>query len=126
MYSTHNRLDAENRSTLNWKSRWSRDSQVTFCASATVYHSSQPSHTVKILIVHEVNYLSKIIYEFQILPEILSILGHEVVVIDYNDSWESEAHKAYCTFRTEVHRAVYRAYPGASITVRRPGMIRAP
>ena len=37
---------------------------------------------MRILVVHEVNYLSKIIYEFQILPEILSILGHEVTIID--------------------------------------------
>ena len=44
---------------------------------------------VKLLVVHEVNYLEKIIYEFQILPEILSILGHEVTIIDYNDSWKT-------------------------------------
>ena len=45
---------------------------------------------MRILVVHEVNYLSKTIYEFQILPEILSLLGHSVSIIDYNDSWKNE------------------------------------
>ena len=81
---------------------------------------------MKILIVHEVNYLSKIIYEFQILPEILSILGHEITVVDYNDSWKSEAGERLLALNTTVHRDVHRAYPKAKITVRRPGMIRLP
>ena len=36
---------------------------------------------MKFLIVHEVSYLSKIIYEFQILPEMLSLLGHQVKIL---------------------------------------------
>lgn len=75
------------------------------------------------MIVHEVNYLSKIIYEFQILPEILSILGHDVTVIDYDDTWDKG--KMF-DLRTKVHAGVRRAYPQASITVRRPGMVRLP
>jgi len=81
---------------------------------------------VKILVVHEVNYLSKIIYEFQILPEILSMLGHEITVIDYNDSWDKDGNGAGAMFRTDVRTNVHRAYASASVTVRRPGMIRAP
>ena len=81
---------------------------------------------MKILVVHEVNYLEKIIYEFQILPEILSTLGHEVTVIDYDDSWRSSPGGNRSSLRTEVHQGVHRAYPNASVTVRRPGMIRFP
>jgi glycosyltransferase involved in cell wall biosynthesis len=81
---------------------------------------------LKILVVHEVNYLSKIIYEFQILPEMLSILGHDVTVIDYNDSWQREEIQSRMNLRTIVHRGVHRAYPEASVTVRRPGMIAVP
>jgi glycosyltransferase involved in cell wall biosynthesis len=81
---------------------------------------------VRILIVHEVNYLSKIIYEFQILPEILSILGHEIIIVDYNDSWKSERNGKWMKLRTTVHRGIHRAYAEASVTVRRPGMIRLP
>ena len=79
---------------------------------------------MKLLVIHEVNYLEKIIYEFQILPEILSILGHDVTIIDYNDSWKvsSNGHG----LKTRVHHAVHRAYPQAAVTVRRPGMIHLP
>jgi glycosyltransferase involved in cell wall biosynthesis len=80
---------------------------------------------LKILVVHEVSYLSKIIYEFQILPEFLSMLGHEVTSVDYDDAWQS-ANGDRATLRTSVHKDVHRAYPRASVTVRRPGMIRAP
>lgn len=81
---------------------------------------------VRILIVHEVNYLSKIIYEFQILPEILSILGHEITIVDYNDTWKNDRNGSRMTLRTVVHQNVHRAYPEASVTVRRPGMVRIP
>ena len=81
---------------------------------------------MKILIVHEVNYLSKIIYEYQILPEIFSMLGHEVTIVDYNDSWNSEPNGKKFQLKTTVHSNVQRAYADASITVRRPGMIRIP
>jgi len=81
---------------------------------------------VKILIVHEVNYLSKIIYEYQILPEIFSMLGHEITVVDYNDSWNTEPNGGKIQLKTTVHSNVHRAYADASITVRRPGMVRMP
>src|SRR5439155_364930 len=81
---------------------------------------------MKILVVHEVNYLNKIIYEFQILPEILSILGHEVTVIDYDDSWKTSRNGHTWRLKTDVHERVHRAYSRASVTVRRPGMIRLP
>ena len=81
---------------------------------------------MKILVVHEVNYLKKIIYEFQILPEILSMLGHDVTVIDYDDSWETAGNGDRSGLRTRIYVSVHRAYAGASVTVRRPGMIRLP
>src|SRR2546423_111867 len=81
---------------------------------------------MKFLVVHEVSYLSKIIYEFQILPEMLSILGHEVTVVDYDDTWNVSPDGSMLNLKTTVHCGVHRAYPEASVTVRRPGMIRAP
>jgi glycosyltransferase involved in cell wall biosynthesis len=81
---------------------------------------------MKILVVHEVNYLKKIIYEFQILPEILSILGHDVTVIDYDDSWKTSPNGNKSGLKTSIHHGVHRAYPQASVSVRRPGMIRMP
>src|SRR5689334_11132589 len=81
---------------------------------------------MRILIVHEVNYLKKIIYEFQILPEILSMLGHEVTIIDYDDTWKHSTNGEASGLRTRVHAGVHRAYADASVTVLRPGMIRLP
>ena len=80
---------------------------------------------MKILVVHEVNYLSKTIYEFQILPEILSTLGHSVTVVDYNDSWSTETSSALWS-GAQVHSPVHRAYDTARITLHRPAMIRIP
>jgi glycosyltransferase involved in cell wall biosynthesis len=80
---------------------------------------------MKILVVHEVNYLSKIIYEFQILPEILSMLGHEVTIVDYDDTWQS-GNGSRWALRTTEHAKVHRAYESAAVTVRRPGMIHVP
>jgi glycosyltransferase involved in cell wall biosynthesis len=72
-----------------------------------------------------VNYLEKIVYEFQILAETLSRLGHEVVVVDYDDTWDQRG-GPWLDLRTTVYEAVHRAYPDACVTVRRPGMIRVP
>src|SRR5579883_2045356 len=81
---------------------------------------------MRILVVHEVNYLSKTIYEFQILPEILSLLGHSVTVVDYNDSWKSERTGAGLVADRHVYPAVHRAYDRARISLYRPAMIQLP
>src|SRR5215831_3960199 len=81
---------------------------------------------MRILVVHEVNYLSKTIYEFQILPEILSLLGHSVTVVDYNDSWRSESTGTGLVMPRRVYPVTHRAYDQARISLYRPGMIRLP
>src|SRR2546425_5158875 len=83
---------------------------------------------MKILIVHEVSYLDKIIYEYQILPEMLSMLGHEITIIDYDETWRSHppADNRTIDLKTKIHAGINRAYNAASVTVRRPGMIRVP
>jgi glycosyltransferase involved in cell wall biosynthesis len=82
---------------------------------------------MRILVVHEVNYLEKIVYEFQIVPEMLSMLGHDVTVIDYDDSWQDRpaGGQTGFPFDTRVHERVHRAYPAAAVTVRRPGLLRS-
>jgi glycosyltransferase involved in cell wall biosynthesis len=81
---------------------------------------------MRILVVHEVNYLSKTIYEFQILPEILSLLGHSVTVVDYNDSWRNESNGGGFVMPRRVYPVTHRAYDRARISLYRPGMIRVP
>src|SRR5881396_2047172 len=82
---------------------------------------------MKILIVHEVSYLDKIIYEYQILPEMLSMMGHEITIVDYDETWRSRLPASRrIDLKTKIHSNTHRAYPAASVTVRRPGMIRLP
>ena len=81
---------------------------------------------MRILVVHEVNYLSKIIYEFQILPEILSLLGHSVTIVDYNDSWRSESNGSGLVSPRHVYPVVHRAYDRARISLYRPSIVRIP
>jgi glycosyltransferase involved in cell wall biosynthesis len=81
---------------------------------------------MRILVVHEVNYLTKTIYEFQILPEILSLLGHSVTIVDYNDSWKREKNGAGLLCPRQVYPAIHRAYNRARISLYRPAMIRIP
>jgi glycosyltransferase involved in cell wall biosynthesis len=82
---------------------------------------------MKIVVVHEVNYLEKIIYEYQILPEILSMLGHDITIVDYDETWrDGSAKHRTIDLRTKIYADTHRAYPAASVTVRRPGMVRLP
>lgn len=81
---------------------------------------------MNILVIHEVNYLSKIIYEYQILPEILSTLGHTITIIDYDDNWQFHNGDEGFTFKTRVYSNVHRAYDNATVTLRRPGIVRLP
>ena len=81
---------------------------------------------MNLLVIHEVNYIAKIVYEFQILPELLSMLGHSVTVIDYDDSWKVNRNVARFQLSTTVYHNTHRAYPEASVTIRRPGMIKLP
>src|SRR5207237_3867831 len=61
-----------------------------------------------------------------ILPEILSILGHRITVVDYDDSWDDGSGEPTFRLRTRVLEDRHRAYPEASVAVHTPGMIRLP
>lgn len=74
---------------------------------------------MNILVVHEAHYASKIVYEFQIVPELLGKQGHDVTLIDFNEEakggWRS-------TYREEFYtRAHYWA-----LRVITPGMLLLP
>ena len=81
---------------------------------------------MKILVVHEVSYLKKVIYEFQILPEALSLLGHEVTVVDLDDTPSESPGRPVFDLRPRVFSGLQRTYPRASITLRHPGTVRLP
>jgi len=81
---------------------------------------------LKILVVHEVSYLKKVIYEFQILPEALSLLGHEITVIDLDDTPRESSGRPVFDLCPRRLSGLQRIYPQASITLRHPGVVRLP
>jgi glycosyltransferase involved in cell wall biosynthesis len=81
---------------------------------------------LKILVVHEVSYLKKIVYEFQIIPELLSILGHDVTIIDFDDTWNESPDRPVIDIAPKYQLGVHRAYENASVCLRHPGLVRLP
>ena len=75
---------------------------------------------MKILIVHEVDWIKKVSYEPHHLSEILSTLGHDVFVIDCA---EPEISKIKKRLKTSVIHNYHRLYDDASITLIRPSSI---
>ena len=54
------------------------------------------------------------------------MLGHRVTVIDYDDTWKTRRNSGLFPLSTTVLQDIHRAYPEASVTVHRPGMVRLP
>jgi glycosyltransferase involved in cell wall biosynthesis len=80
---------------------------------------------MNILVVHETEYIDKVIYEYQIIPEILSARGHTVFVIDFPTNW-SKAGQNDWFFEGVSYLNVSRANKSNSITLIRPSFIQIP
>jgi glycosyltransferase involved in cell wall biosynthesis len=81
---------------------------------------------VNILFIHEIDWLKKVVFEIHTLSELLSLLGHNVYVIDYESMWQKDGFFDLGHLRTEVIDNVNRAYPKAKVSLRRPGFIKIP
>ena len=81
---------------------------------------------MKILVVHEIDYFDKVIFEFQIISEILSSLGHKVTVIDYPQVELPHNLKYNSTFGGRIINNVHRVYHKVSLTLMRPFYIKIP
>ena len=81
---------------------------------------------MNILVVQETNWLEKFPFEPHHMFEILSMRGHKITVIDYEDHWKRREASDYGKLQTAVYEKVEKLYSGASVTVRRPGMIKIP
>ena len=75
---------------------------------------------MKILIVHEIDWIEKVPFEPHHLSEILSTLGHEIFVMDCPEPKFSKITKR---LRTSVKHDYHRLYDNASITLIRPSSI---
>lgn len=81
---------------------------------------------MNILFIHEVEWLNNVVFDLHNLSEALSLLGHQVYAIDYEDTWVRNSPLDFGSLRTREINDVARAYPGASVCLRRPGFIKIP
>ena len=81
---------------------------------------------MNILFVHEVDWLNKVVFDPHNLSEALSLLGHQVCAIDYEEAWSRNGTFSLGNLKTREFNGVSRALPGASVCLRRPGFIKIP
>jgi glycosyltransferase involved in cell wall biosynthesis len=79
-----------------------------------------------VLFIHEVDWQKKVAFDLHELAESLSIIGHKVYVIDFEDSWKRTKLLDLGSLATNEYRGVHRIYNNASITLKRPGFIKLP
>ena len=79
---------------------------------------------MNILFVHEIDWLKKVVFEIHNLSESLSLRGHKVYAIDYENMWEKDSYSFFGSLKTKEVEGISRAIPGASVILRRPGFIR--
>src|SRR4051794_21537001 len=81
---------------------------------------------MNILVIHEVDWLKKGVYEVHDIPELLSLRGHNVTVIDFEEEWQRRGRWDFGRFRTEVVPNAHRVYDQARVELRRPGLVKVP
>jgi len=72
---------------------------------------------MRILEVHEANYLTKPIFEFIEIPEELSLRGHDVTMVDYGEKNDN-----IFSLKTRKFRG-NRVFPKAKVKIIRPGAV---
>ncbi|GFP20973.1 hypothetical protein HKBW3S06_00200, partial [Candidatus Hakubella thermalkaliphila] len=81
---------------------------------------------MNILVVHEVNWFKKVVYEFHDFAENLSLLGYRVICVDFEEGWERESFFDLGHLGIRVYQNVSRASKNSTVELRRPGLIKLP
>lgn len=81
---------------------------------------------MNILFIHEVDWRAKVVFDIHFLAESLSLLGHQVFAIDYEDTWKRNSPFDFGTLRTKEFSNISRSLPGSSVCLRHPGFIKIP
>ncbi len=81
---------------------------------------------MNILFIHETEYIKKVVFEFQIIPEILASRGHNVYMVDYPMCWDKKGPFDIGSFKTQYLTDVRKAGKKKGITLIRPGIIKIP
>ncbi|MFC2039046.1 glycosyltransferase [Chloroflexota bacterium] len=81
---------------------------------------------MNILFIHEVNWLGKVVFDIHSLAESLSVRGHDVYAIDYENTWHRDNRSDLGSLKTREFTSISRALKGSSVCLRRPGFIKIP
>ncbi len=81
---------------------------------------------MNILFVHEVDWLSKVVFDMHTLAESLALRGHSVYAVDYENTWRRNSLFDFGSLRTRTFNNVSRAFEGSSVTLVRPGFLKIP
>ena len=79
---------------------------------------------MNLLFIHEVDWLNKVVFDIHSLSESLSLLGHQVYAIDYENNWRRNNIFDLGSLKTKEFNGISRAFSGASVHLRRPGSIK--
>jgi len=81
---------------------------------------------MNILFVHETEYINKVVFEFQIIPEIYASQGHNVYVVDYPMGWKKKNIFDIGSLKTQCLTNVRKSNKEKGITLIRPGIVKIP
>ena len=81
---------------------------------------------MNILVVHETEYIEKVVFEYQIIPEIWASEGHNVYVIDFPTKLDKKSIFDLGSFKTKIYKNIKKADKKRGITLIRPGFIKLP
>ena len=79
---------------------------------------------MNVLVIHEIDYLKKVVYEVHDIPELLAARGHQVTFVDYEEQWERAHGFDLARLSTHVVPGAHRAFDRPAVELRRPGLIK--
>ncbi len=78
---------------------------------------------MNILVVHETEYMKKVVFEYQVIPELWASWGHNVYVVDFETDWERSS-LFNLREKTRVLKNVKKSGKVKGVTLIRPGFIK--
>ena len=81
---------------------------------------------MNILFIHEVDWLDKVVFDMHSLAEALSVRGHNVFAVDYENTWRKNGFFDFGSLKTKRIDNISRALAGSSVKLHRPGFIKIP
>lgn len=80
---------------------------------------------MNILVVHETEYLNKVVFEYQVIPELWASWGHNVFVVDFETNWKKNSALDFFS-KTKIVKGARKAGKTRGVTLIRPWFIKLP